>query len=403
MIGTALHSTIGMALQLQTGATFDEPIRAVTIISGFALVSIAVCAGVALAYRWYFRQEVPQGVTLLLGISAVALYLNTVTLGEIVLGTGGGLFEVDTALFHVVTLGVAGLVAPLGRRIGDAIATDVFAFTGAKELEGELSKVVRTVGRVTAVTLPDEIEDIEEYDRVDPSIKEEMAGKTLLFPRQLTVVELRDRLVNRLKDDYGVGHVDVELTDEATVEYLGVGSRAAGLGPTLAPGGAAVAIRADPANSASPGDTVQVWTPPPDPEYVLTAELRATAGDVATVAVDEAEAGELSESIRYRLATLPAETRADREFASLLRASDETMAAVEVGAGSELDGATVGGLDAAVVAVRPAEAAIEPIPKRSRALGTGDVVYAIARPESLRKLESQATPGGSDQASEHPA
>lgn len=383
-----------MSVALQTGVTFAQPVRALATISGFALVAVATAAIVALSYRWYFRQDVPQGVTLLLGVSVVALYLNSVTLGEIVGGTGGGLFQVDTAFFHVVTLGVAAVVTPLGRRLGDALATDVFAFTGGRELEGELSKVVRTVGRVTAVELPEEIEDIDEYDRVDPATKAELAGKTLLFPRRLTVAELRDRLVTRLKVDYGVGHVDVDLTEDGTVEYLGVGSRAAGLGPTLAPGGAAVAIRADPANSASPGDVVQVWTSPPEPSYVLTAELRATAGDVATVAVDEAEADELSETVRYRLTTLPAEPRADREFASLLRAADETMAAVEIGADSALDGATVGDLDAAVVAVRPADRPIEPIPKRSRPLTAGDLVYAIARPEALRKLESAARPDG---------
>lgn len=394
--GIATVFPAALALQLQTGLTFDEPMRALAAIVGFAVAAAVVVAGVSLTYRWYFRQAVPQGVTLFIGVAVVALYLNTVTLGEVVVGGGGGLFRVDTALFQVVALGAAAVVSPVGRAAGDRIATDVFAFTGARELEGELSKVVRSVGRVTAVTLPDEVEDIEEYDRVAPEIKEEIAGKTLLFPRKLTVAELRDRLVTRLKEDYDIGHVDVDLTDEGTVEYLAVGSRAAGLGPTLAPGGAAVAVRADPANTASPGDTVQVWSPPPDPEYVLTAELRATAGDVATLAVDESEAEKLSESTRYRLATLPADPRADREFASLLRSADETMAAVTVGEGSALDGGTVGDIDAAVVAVRPAGKPIQALPDRTHELGAGDALYAIARPEVIRRLESQAAAAGSD-------
>lgn len=59
-------------------------------------------------------------------------------------------------------------VSTVGRRVGDAIARNFFAPTGVKQLEGEVSRIVRTVGRATAVTLPeaDDIEDIEGYDPV---------------------------------------------------------------------------------------------------------------------------------------------------------------------------------------------------------------------------------------------
>jgi hypothetical protein len=395
MIGNVLTALLfglqSAGLTLQTGVTFEDPMRAGVTLAGFALVAIAVTGSAAIVYRWYARDVIPNGVTLLLGIAVVALYLNTVSLGDIAVGGGGGLFDLDAVLFHVVAVGVAAAVSPVGRRLGDTVAVDVFAFAGGREIEGELSQMVRTVGRVTAVTLPDEIEDIPEYDPVSPEIKADMAGKTLIFPRKLTVAELRDRLITRLKDDYGVGHVDVELTEDGTVEYLGVGSRAAGLGPTLAPGGAAIAIHADPANSASSGDAVQVWTPPPDPEYVLTAELRSTAGDVTTLALDDAEVDRLEESTRYRLVTLPTDPRADREFASLLRSSDETMAVIDVEADSDLDGTPIEALDAALVAVRPIEGPIEPLPPRSRQLVAGDTLYAIARPETLRQLETRAT------------
>lgn len=388
LAATGNRVSIPAVVALQTDVTFGEPMRALATIAGFAVVAGAVVAGTSLAYRWYFRQDVPQGIALLVGIAVVALYLNTVSLGEVVSGADGSLFRVETALFQIVALGAAAVVSPLGRTIGDRIAVDVFAFSGARGL----SKMVRSVGRVTAVTLPEEIEDIPEYDRVEPRVKAELAGETLLFPRQLTVAELRDRLRTRLKEDHGIAHVAVELAEDGTVEYLAFGSRAAGLGPTLAPGGAAVAVRADPANGASPGDVVQVWTAPPDPKYVLTAELRATAGDVATLAVDDTEAERLAETTRYRLATLPTEPRADREFASVLRVADETMAVVEVSEGSALVGVAVGDIDASVVAICPAGEPIQPIPERSRTLVAHDDVYAIGRPEVLRRLESRAAP-----------
>jgi hypothetical protein len=303
--------------------------------------------------------------------------------------------------------------------VGDRVATDVFAVAGAKELDAEVSRIVRTVGRVTAVTLPeaDDVEDMESYDPVSAELKEEMGGKTLLFPNRLTVEELRDRLITRLKDDYRVGYVDVELTGRGVVEYLAVGSRAAGLGPTLGHGTVAVSLRADPANAASPGDLVQVWRSggvapePPEsddtgsdddrvepaegtrrpPERLFTAELRATSGDVVTLAADAADAAKVDATTTYRLVSLPAEPRADREFASLLRVADETMAAVTVPEGSEVVGETLGSLDVTVAAVRPASGAVQAIPTRSRPIEPGDTLYVVARPEVLRRLEARAS------------
>jgi hypothetical protein len=259
-------------------------------------------------------------------------------------------------------------------------------------LEGELSGIVRAVGRFTAVTLPpaDEIGDMDTYDPVSPEKKAELAETTLLFPRKLSAAELRDRLVARIKDEYGVGYVDADLDANGTVEYFAVGSRAAGLGPTLAPGSAAVAVSADPPNNATVGDTVQLWRDDPEPKRVATGELRGVAGDAVTVALDESDAERLTDEGGYRLVTLPAEPQADREFASLLRTADETMASVAVGAGSDLDGSTVGEVGAVVAAVRPAEGPVQPIPPRAYAFGAGDLVYLVGRPDAIRRFEAAA-------------
>ena len=272
-------------------------------------------------------------------------------------------------------------------------------------------RALRGVARLSSVELPptDEIEDMPSYDPVPPAVKAELGGKTLLFPRAGTET-LRDRLTTRLKEDYNVGYVDAELADDGTVTYLALGSRLAGIGPTLGPGTCAVAIEADPASDAGPGDIVQVWTPasagtnessgsgtePPAPtdaaaaRRVTTAELRATAGETVTLVVDESDAAALSPAERYRLVTLPVSTRADQEFASLLRASDETLGVVELPDGSPLGGVTVGELDAAVVAVRERSGTLDALPPRGRPLEAGDSVYAIGRPDVLRGLEERA-------------
>ncbi|MGZ0746511.1 TrkA C-terminal domain-containing protein [Haloparvum sp. AD34] len=400
----------GIAQAGGPGVTFNSSLVEVGVyLAVFAILSVATAAASAVVYRWYFRDVVPEGVAIILGGAVVALYLNTASLGAVIGGEEIALYDLDTMLFNVVALALAGSVATVGRRLGDSMGRNLFALTGVKQLEGEVSRVVRTVGRVTAVSLPaeDAIEDMEGYDPVAPVKKTEMAGKTLLFPNRLTVAELRDRLVTRLKEDYGVGYVDVDLTESGEVEYFAVGSRAAGIGPTLAPGSAAVAVQADPANSATPGDVVQVWEGGESPERVANAELRATVGDVATLAVDEADAADLDETTTYRLVTLPAEPQADREFASLLRNADETMTAITVAAGSEAEGATVDDVSAVVAAVKPADGAIRAIPSRSYTFAAGDLVYLVGRPDALRRFEAgaaapESSPAAGTGASEGP-
>ncbi|MFK8213486.1 cation:proton antiporter regulatory subunit [Haloferax volcanii] len=412
---------------------------------GLVVGAFVVSAVASLLYRWYTREIIPRALAVLFGGAVVALYLNTIGLfGAFTTGTETEVFQLDTVLFNVASLAGGALVAPVGRVAGDRLATDVFAVAGAKELDADVSRLVRTVGRVTSVTLPEDIGDIEGYDPVAEAVKTQLSGKTLLFPRRLSEAELRDRLATRIKDDHGVGHVDVEFeAGESEVSYLALGSRAAGLGPTLAPGTVAVAIRGDPGSGAAAGDPVQVWSvPKPDadddddgpsdaavagasdptdapesagstetpaggpdagslsdggidapaaPTRVAFGELRGVADDVATVALDEEDADRLTSGEAYRLVTLPADPHVDREFASLLRNADETMAVTTVAPGADLDGLTVSDVDTTVVAIRSSNRPVDAIPGRGRELAAGDTLYVVGRPEVLRKVERRAT------------
>ncbi|QZP37575.1 potassium transporter TrkA [Halobaculum magnesiiphilum] len=428
---------------------------------GFAVASFLVAAAGAAAYRWFVNEAVPRGLTTLLGTAVVAVYLNTVGLFETVIPVGGAIvadpFAPATVLRNVVSLLVAAVAAPVGRRAGDRFATSVTAVTGADAVDGELSRFARTVGRIRPLTLPETIVDIDGYDPVDDATKERLAGETMLFPRRLSDEELRERFLARLKTEYEVGHVDAEFDGDRIV-HLGVGRRVAGIGPTLDPSACAVAVRADPPNGAGPGDVVQVWrrpepapeptgpesdaqpvpetdagdnsgapaephsaastatssadTPaaaapadesadtdpassaspaPPDFERVATAELRSAAGDVVTLAVDGSDAARFDADGEYRLVTLPASPRADREFASVLRAADETMAVVRIEAGSDLEGDAVESVAGAVVAVETAGGEVEPIPPRGRTLSAGETLYLVARPEAIREVERRAS------------
>ena len=358
-------------------------------------VFAAVSGGLAgIVYRWYAAERVSDGLSVLVGLSVVAVYLNTAgALGDVI-GGNIDLLAVETAVFNTVTFFLAGIAAAVGGRLGDRIGTGMFT-TSIDSIDRDVGRIVRTVGRVTSVEVPTEIDDIDGYDPVDTATMGKLAGQTLVFPRRLTVEELRTRFIERLQTDYGIGHVDVDFADDGTVEYLAVGGRESGIGATLPPGSAAVAVRADPPNNASPGDTVQVWTegdPATEtgPQRVTNAEIRGTADDLVTLAMDEPDAKRLDQDRRYRLVTLPVEPRADREFAAQLRSAEETMSAVSVGEGSVLVGNSVSAIDVIVVAVRSVEGDVVAIPTRSRTIEAGETIYAIGRPDRLRKLEIAA-------------
>lgn len=364
---------------------------AIVRIVGFALLSAGVSAVVAFSYRWYSAKEIADGVAILVGVTVVALWLNTQTaLQQAILGNKG-LLEPGTAVYTVAAFVASAIAADGGRRLGDYLAGDVFLAATPRTIT-EVTQLVRSAGRVVTVDLPDEIGDVEGYDAVDDAVKAELAGQTLLFPRRLTVAELRERLIARLERDFGIGHVDVDLDADGTVDYLAVGSRPAGIGPTLSPGTVAVALAGDPAADASPGDAVRIWTRDEDggtARRVAGGELRATADDVATVALDADDARDLEPGREYRLVTLPGSPDAERELVSLLRAADETVTTVAVESDDPLAGTPIDALPVLVLLVdRETEDGNEhlPLPAGDVRLAAGDVAYVLGRPDALRRV-----------------
>lgn len=372
-------------------STFQQASSIVAQFVGLAILAATLAAVAALVYRWYVREMIPTGLALLVGLSGVAVYLNTMTALGDVIGGDVAPTELEVALFNIVAFlfGVGG--ALVGSQVGDRFTTDVVVGRSTRKIDTEVSRLVQTVGRVITVELPEEIDDAVGYDPISPHTREQLAGKEFVFPRNLTVEELRTRLVARLKTDYAVGYVDLDLTEDGAVTHLAVGSRAAGIGPTLPPATNAVAVRADPAFSASSGDLVQLWETDPM-RRVLTAELRGVADDVVTLAINAADTPKVDPTQTYRLVTLPVEDRPEREFASLLRAAEETFSAVTVKAGSPLHGMPVGALSPLVVAITPEDESPEVLPGSTRVLEPGELVSAIATPDALRRLELAAEP-----------
>jgi hypothetical protein len=375
----------------QSAEITAELVQAGTRTAGLAVAAGIVAVVCSFLYRWYAHDRAPLGLVVLVALSLIAVELNTrVALGQAV-GNAEAV-SLRIAFFNIGTIVVGAFAGAAGQRIGDRLAVDVFATIGMPSIKGEMSRVVKAVGRVLTVEMPAEIDDVVGYDPVSAETKEKIAGQSFVFPRRLTVAELRERLVTRLQTDFGIGHVDLEIDEDGSVTYLAIGRRAAGIGPTLPPGSTAMAIRADPANVAGAGDIVQIWRSDGS-ERLCNAEVRGTAGEIVTVAIDAADTSKFDPTERYRLVTLSVDSRPDREFASLLRTASETMGVVEIGAGSPLDGAPVGSLDVTVIAVSTvaADQRVETIPLRGRVLEAGESIYVIATPEALRKVEVAAS------------
>lgn len=362
---------------------------------GLTAISLAILAGLialgaAAGYRWYVHEELPQGIALLLGASAIALILNTTaSLGQSIGGTTD-LLDQRAAVFTIAALLAGAFASEGGRRIGDTVGERLAPGWTFGGIDREVSAFVKGGGRIVRVRLPDEIRDIDGYEPVRTDLKEHLAGEVMTVPGRLTHAELHDAFVNRLQADLGIGKVDVEFTDTGEVAYLAVGRGEAGVGHTLQSGQVAMAVRADPAFSASMGDRVQVWRIDPQPCRVVTAEVRGLAGEVVTLAVDADQVDRLEAEDGYRLVTMPGSRRPDREFAAILRRANESLVEVAIADGSDLVGRPAGAEDVLPLVVDAADGERLTPPAADRPYAAGDAVIAMGRPDALRRFEAAA-------------
>lgn len=360
---------------------------------GTSLLGFAVGVVVGFLYRTVTNDRIPLQVPVIAALGVVGLWLNTsnVLVRFVEQTTGGQLPIMENTTVNVLALIGGGVASVGGAYAGDRLGPNVLALVGRQTLDTEVSNFVRTVGRFITVTVPKEIEDLEGYEPIDEETKTEIAGRELVFPRGLTVDQLHERLISRLKEDYGIGHVDLELTEDATVEYLAVGSRAAGIGSTLPPGNVAVAVDANPVFNASPGDRVSLWKRGDDvSERLLVGELRATSDDVVTLIVDTNRRSKIDQTQKYDLVTLPSRKRAENEFAALLRSANATMASIEISPGSEVAGLPIGSLRPTLIAIQGPDGQVETLPEHNRLLKAGETIYVVARHDKIRKLEQAA-------------
>ncbi|THE66226.1 potassium transporter TrkA [Salinadaptatus halalkaliphilus] len=390
LTGLSVAALDGFVLSIAQLIEVETLLDVLVRIVGFAALAGGTAAGVAFLYRWYSAGELPDGVAVLTGITTVAIWLNTKTaLQEAIIGETP-LTDPGTALYTLAAFACSAIAADAGRRLGDSLARDASATTSRSITD--VTQLVRSAGRVTTVELPAELEAIDGDDPIDDSTAAALAGRTFLFPRRLSVDQLRERLITRLERDFGISYVDIDLEPDGTVTYLAVGRRPAGIGPTLAPGTVAVALASDPAVDASPGDAVRIWTRDDESgeaRRVAAGELRGVADGVATVVLEADDARRLDPDANYRLVTLPDDPDDQRDLVSLLRAANETVTTVSIGSDDPLAEATVGSLPVQVLALeRTGDGGDErfALPAAETRFVAGDIAYVLGRPDALRRV-----------------
>lgn len=366
----------------------DWTMEALLRILGFGLYGAVVTLGIAFIYRAYSTRSMPAGPAVFIGVSFVAISLTAQTvLQTSVIG--------DTPLQHYasasyilgVFVGVA-IASEVGRRIGDQFAADVYGIARFENRD-EVGDLVASAGLVVNVELPETVETLDGYRAIEDAERRALSGKELQFPHRLSVGEIEDRMARRIEDDFDVDHVDVSMNAEYDVERFAVGNRPGGIGSTLPPGTAAVAVESDPAGDATTGDPIEVWAVGDSGNrLVATGVFRSKDGDVATVVVPEDDTAGFESDETYRLVTRPDTIDDVSEFVSVIWDAPETVSSVRVEADGPLEGEFVSWLSAtALVLVRDGD--VIGLPAENETLEAGDGLYLLGTPRELGSLTGE--------------
>jgi len=154
-------------------------------ILGFALIAGIVTTTVAFGYRAVSTRGAPVGVGTFAGLAVVAGWLNAAGLEQATIIDETPLVHHATATYVLGAVVVSAVAAEIGRRIGDEVARDVFDINRLAAT-GEIASLVRSARLSIAIQLPERIDDAAGYPPVDPSIKRDLAGRTVLVPRSAT-------------------------------------------------------------------------------------------------------------------------------------------------------------------------------------------------------------------------
>ncbi|OYR68734.1 potassium channel family protein [Halorubrum ezzemoulense] len=308
-----------------------------------------------------------------------------------------------------------------------------------RTLSTDVIELVGGRGRVS-VEVAGEVTDIEGYPPLPADTRAAILDGDWTFPADLPLAELEDRFAERLRTEFDLADVSVQIDEQARATVSAAPPTGA-LSKRVPAGKRAVSVSALVPTGIARGDVVRVITPDigvegaviaaqssgkPEPGAGAASTVVPPAGDDAdsedfrtdggetdvpsppaataptttggegrvTLAVDRSEATDLLRADRGRVLVLSRGTRREYELTALLRRAGKRFRKVTVAAGGPLDGHTIGeaevreAYDVAVLAARHDSWRVAP--DGTQPLSAGDDLFVVGSRDALDRFAEVA-------------
>jgi len=358
---------------------------------------------------------------------------GVVVLAVAIAGVNGGLMALNDPTFtqsaNQVRLSVALIVVLMlslyAHSAGDKMGAEFPRRLSLRKLTNRTlsTDVVELVGGrgQVAVRVAGDVGDMEGYPSVPADLRRELREWSGTFPADVPVVELEERVADRLRTEFDLADVSVTL-DERARATVNAAPPLGGLSKRVPPGKRGVSVRALLPTGTARGDEVTIATtersyrgevislrsdraaradatdggtasdhghdPVPDPAVSPSVPVADGGDGRVTVAVDAGQAAALLGSTVDRLTVRSRGTRREYELLSLLRRAGHRIRKVSLREGAPVAGSTIG--DAAlrdaygvtVLAVRH-EGRWRFAPRGSQALVAGDDLFVVGPSDAV--------------------
>jgi hypothetical protein len=356
---------------------------------------------------------------------------GVVVLAVAIAGVNGGLMALNDPTFtrseNQVRLSVAVIVVLMlslyAHNAGDKMGAEFPRKLSLRKLTDRTlsADVVELVGGrgQVAVRVAGDVGDMEGYPSVPADLRREIREWAATFPADVPLVELEERVADRLRTEFDLADVAVTL-DERARATVSAAPPLGGLSKRVPPGKRGVSVRALLPTGTARGDEVAVVTPDrtyrgevlslrsdrvrdatdggvdpaptPDPTVAAPRPVADGGDGRVTVAVDVGQASSLLGSTVDRLAVRSRGTRREYELVSLLRRAGIRIRKLTIREGATLAGTTIG--DAAVrdsygvtvLAVRH-EGRWQFAPRGSQSLVAGDDLFAVGSADAVTAFQ----------------
>ncbi|OYR60981.1 potassium transporter TrkA [Halorubrum ezzemoulense] len=308
-----------------------------------------------------------------------------------------------------------------------------------RTLSTDVIELVGGRGRVS-VEVAGEVTDIEGYPPLPADTRAAILDGDWTFPADLPLAELEDRFAERLRTEFDLADVSVQIDEQARATVSAAPPTGA-LSKRVPAGKRAVSVSALVPTGIARGDVVRVITPDigvegaviaaqssgkPEPGAGAASTVVPPAGDDAdsedfrtdggetdvpsppaataptttggegrvTLAVDRSEATDLLRADRGRVLVLSRGTRREYELTALLRRAGKRFRKVTVAAGGPLDGHTIGeaevreAYDVAVLAARHDSWRVAP--DGTQPLSAGNDLFVVGSRDALDRFAEVA-------------